>query len=116
MNFLFHFLRPAALAALMLLAGCGKGKSADSARADAADNPTETSSATAAEEQPAENADANTDAGSSDVPSATSAAPAEQTWVCTWCHEEYTGSRQPTSFQPGKCERNPGKAHAWHKK
>ena len=37
-------------------------------------------------------------------------------WVCTWCHETYTGPKQPTSFQPNKCRRNPGKAHAWHRK
>ena len=44
------------------------------------------------------------------------ASAAPTTWVCTWCKEEFTGDKQPTSFQPGKCERNPGKAHAWHKK
>ena len=37
------------------------------------------------------------------------------TWACTWCHAEYTSAQQPTSFQPGKCPRNPGKAHAWHR-
>ena len=40
---------------------------------------------------------------------------AATTWVCTWCQQTYTGTQQPTSFQPGKCPRNPGKAHAWHK-
>ncbi len=45
------------------------------------------------------------------------AAPAAKptTWVCTWCKQTYVSTRQPTSFQPGKCLRNPGKAHAWHK-
>jgi len=46
---------------------------------------------------------------------APAAAPKPTTWVCTWCKQTYTGTRQPTSFQPDKCPRNPGKAHAWHK-
>jgi len=41
---------------------------------------------------------------------------AATTWVCTWCKQIYTSAKQPTSFQPDKCPRNPGKAHAWHKK
>ena len=130
---------PASLAALLLLTGCGKGKPADNARAEAADNPTETSSPAASEtasptadEQTAaaeatpetgdggdnngSDGDSGGGSGSSTARPAVSAEAATSTWVCTWCHEEYTGSRQPTSFQPGKCERNPGKAHAWHKK
>jgi len=44
------------------------------------------------------------------------AAAKSTTWVCTWCQQTCTSTKQPTSFQPGKCPRNPGKAHAWHKK
>ena len=44
------------------------------------------------------------------------AAPPLVVWVCTWCHHTYTSPKKPTSFEPDKCERNPGKAHAWHKK
>ena len=44
------------------------------------------------------------------------AAPALTVWVCTWCRHTYTSPKQPTSFEPDKCPRNPGKAHAWHKK
>jgi len=47
---------------------------------------------------------------------APAAAPKPTTWVCTWCKQTYTSAKQPTSFQPDKCPRNPGKAHAWHKK
>ena len=46
----------------------------------------------------------------------TPAAPALTVWVCTWCRHTYTSPKQPTSFEPDKCPRNPGKAHAWHKK
>jgi len=125
---------PAALTAL-LLTGCGKGKPADNARVEAADNPTETSSPAASETADAQTAPPPADEatpetggndsdgggdggdGSSSGPARPVAAEAAtSTWVCTWCHEEYTGERQPTSFQPGKCERNPGHAHAWHKK
>jgi len=37
-------------------------------------------------------------------------------WVCTWYRQTYTSPKQPTSFEPDKCPRNAGKAHAWHKK
>ena len=37
-------------------------------------------------------------------------------WVCTWCRHTYTSPVKPTSFEPDKCPRNAGKAHAWHKK
>ena len=49
------------------------------------------------------------------APAARPAAPVAVVWVCTWCHGTYCSARQPTSFQPGKCPRNPGKAHAWHR-
>lgn len=49
------------------------------------------------------------------APAARPAAPAEVAWVCTWCHDTYRSARQPTAFQPGKCPRNPGKSHAWHR-
>lgn len=38
------------------------------------------------------------------------------TYVCTWCKQEYTSPKQPTSFEPNKCPRNLAHAHAWHKK
>jgi len=61
------------------------------------------------------------------IPAAAAAPPAAQpdnqghpaaltVWVCTWCRHTYTSPKQPTSFEPDKCPRNPGKAHAWHKK
>lgn len=34
------------------------------------------------------------------------------TYVCIWCKQEYTPAKQPTSFEPSKCPRNPGRAHA----
>ncbi len=109
----------AVVLAALLLTGCGKTKPA----AEAADGTTQTSlSADAADGQPATE-DGSGTAQQADEPAGnpdngrTEAAPEAKatTWVCTWCHEEYTGTSQPTSFQPGKCERNPGKAHAWHK-
>ena len=77
----------------------------------------------AAQNAPADYADDEADdepdyapANQRDYPAAAPPAPAAPTvWVCTWCHEQYASARQPTSFQPGKCPRNPGKAHAWHR-
>ena len=115
------FLAPCtALLAALLLTSCGKTQPGDETRAETADSPTQTSPATP-DEQPAaegetaqqDNEPDNSRAGVSPQPAAAEA-PAT-TWVCTWCHEKYTSARQPTSFQPDKCERNPGKAHAWHK-
>ena len=118
------FLTPcAAVLAALLLTGCGKAKPDAEARAKTADSPTPTSPATPGDQQPAAEDEGGTaqqdnepDNGRAEVPPPPAAAEASATtWVCTWCHEEYTSERQPTSFQPDKCERNPGHAHAWHK-
>ena len=99
------FLSPcaAALAALLLLAGCGKNK--DEAQASTDGDATEQTSAQASDD----NRD-NRDNG--DNGSARSAEPETPTWTCTWCHESVTAASRPSL---AGCPRNSAGQHAWHK-
>lgn len=96
------FLSPcaAALAALLLLAGCGKNK--DEAQASTDGDATEQTSAQASDD--------NRDNG--DDRSARSAEPETPTWTCTWCHESVTAASRPSL---AGCPRNSAGQHAWHK-
>jgi len=96
------FLSPcaAALAALLLLAGCGKNK--DEAQASTDGDATEQTSAQASDD--------NRDNG--DNRSARSAEPETPTWTFTWCHESVTAASRPSL---AGCPRNSAGQHAWHK-